>query len=94
MTKEFVAKLRGLDAKNSQHELSIDKFLTKSEKVFFDKVKEDKRSNAENLRSQRDSFYHSNASWMSFRLPRAGCRCPRLLTILSYLCTHSSSIVG
>jgi len=41
VTAEFIAKLRGLDAKNSQHELSIEKFLTKSEEAFFDKVKED-----------------------------------------------------
>ena len=39
MSAEFVAKLRGLDAKNSQTELSIEKFLIKNEEQFFDKVK-------------------------------------------------------
>jgi len=36
VTAEFAAKLRALDSKNSQDELSIEKFLTKSEEVFFD----------------------------------------------------------
>ena len=49
MTANFVAKLRGLDSKNSQNELSIKKFLTKSEEAFFDKVKEDKSENSANL---------------------------------------------
>ena len=39
MTVDFVAKLRGLDAKNSQGELSIEKFLTKNKEAFFEKVK-------------------------------------------------------
>ena len=36
VSADFVAKLRGLDAKNSQNELSIKKSLTKSEEAFFD----------------------------------------------------------
>jgi len=77
---EFVEKLRGLDAKNSQGELSIEKFLTKSEEAFFDKVKEDKRSSAASLRSQRDSgFFHSNASRTSFYSTRPDCEYPPLV---------------
>ena len=70
MSADLMAKLRGLGAKNSQNELSIEKFLTKSEEVFVDKVKVDKRSSAANLRSQRDSFYHTNQSRMSFHWSR------------------------
>ena len=81
MTADFVAKLRALDLKNSQNELSIEKFLTKSEEAFFDKVKEDKRENAASLRSQRDSFYHLNTSRSSFYLTAPDCRCPFLSTI-------------
>ena len=84
MTADFVAKLRGLDAKNSQNELSIEKFLTKSEEAFFDKVKEEKRDTAATLRSQRDSFYHSGASRSSFFSVRPDCKCPFLSVILSY----------
>ena len=83
MTADFVAKLRALDSKNSQNELSIEKFLTKSEEAFFDKVKEDKRENAASLRSQRDSFYHSNTSRSSFYSTAPDCRCPFLSTIFS-----------
>ena len=77
MTADFVAKLRGLDSKNSQGELSIEKFLTKSEEAFFDKVKEDKRDNAASLRSQRDSFYHSSGASprSSFFSSRPDCKC-------------------
>jgi alpha-1,3-glucan synthase len=84
VTADFVAKLRGLDSKNSQSELSIEKFLTKSEEAFFDKVKEDKRENAASLRSQRDSFYHSNTSRSSFYSTGPDCECPFLLMIYSY----------
>ena len=73
VTSDFVAKLRGLDAKNSQGELSIEKFLTKSEEQFFDKVKDDKRTSAASLRSQGDSFYNSNASRSSFYSARPDC---------------------
>jgi alpha-1,3-glucan synthase len=90
---EFVAKLRELDAKNSQNELSIEKFLTKSEEAFFDKVKVDKRSSAASLRSQRDSFYHSNASRSSFYSTRPDCKCPLLLMVLPCSDFRSSSIV-
>ena len=45
-----------LNAHNSKHELSIEKFLMKSEEAFFDKVKKDKLSSAANIPlSQCDS---------------------------------------
>jgi len=78
VTADFVAKLCALDSKNSQNELSIENFLTKSEEAFFNKVKEDKRETAASLRSQRDSFYHSNTSRSSFYSAGIGCRCPFL----------------
>lgn len=93
MAADFVAKLRGLDAKNSQGELSIEKFLTKSEEAFFDKVKDDKRSSAASLRSQRDSFYHSNQSRTSLYSTRPDCKCHLLLSTLLRLPFRPSSVV-
>ena len=75
MAREFADKLRELDSKNSQQELSIEKFLTKREEAFFDKAREEKRSSAASLRSQRDSFYHPNASRTSFYSTRPDCKC-------------------
>lgn len=70
-------KLQGLNAHNSKHELSIEKFLTKSEEKFFDKVKHDKISSAASVRSSRrdsvwgtpaqSSFDHSRPSSPSTR---------------------------
>lgn len=58
VASEFVQKLQMLNAKNSEHELSIEKFLTKSEEVFFGKVRKDKLSGAASVRSsQRDSVW-------------------------------------
>jgi alpha-1,3-glucan synthase len=50
---EFVAKLQNLSADNSKGELSIEKYLTKSEEAFFDKVRKDKLSSAASHRSSR-----------------------------------------
>ncbi|KAI0079915.1 glycoside hydrolase family 13 and glycosyltransferase family 5 protein [Panus rudis PR-1116 ss-1] len=50
---DFVSKLQTLNSHNSKHELSIEKFLTKSEEAFFDKVKKDKLSSAASIRSSR-----------------------------------------
>ena len=58
VASEFVQKLQSLNAKNSEHELSIEKFLVKSEEAFFGKVRKDKLSNAASIRSsQRDSVW-------------------------------------
>ncbi|EAU88623.2 alpha-1,3-glucan synthase [Coprinopsis cinerea okayama7 len=49
---EFVQRLQHLDSKNSETELSIEKFLMKSEEAFFGKVKKEKlSSSAASLRS-------------------------------------------
>jgi hypothetical protein len=58
VAQEFVAKLQNLSADNSKGELSIEKYLTKSEEAFFDKVRKDKLSSAASLRSsQRESMW-------------------------------------
>ncbi|KAF9053716.1 modular protein with glycoside hydrolase family 13 and glycosyltransferase family 5 domains [Hymenopellis radicata] len=58
VASEFVQKLQGLNAKNSEHELSIEKFLVKSEEAFFGKVRKDKLDSAASIRSsQRDSVW-------------------------------------
>lgn len=56
---EFVQKLQALNSKNSEQELSIEKFLVKSEETFFGKVKKDKlTSSAASIRSgHRDSVW-------------------------------------
>ena len=47
-----------LNAKNSEHELSIEKYLVKSEEAFFGKVRKDKLETAASIRSsQRDSVW-------------------------------------
>ncbi|KAG5645233.1 hypothetical protein DXG03_006650 [Asterophora parasitica] len=58
VASEFVQKLQMLNAKNSEHELSIEKFLVKSEEAFFGKVRKEKLSSASSMRSsQRDSVW-------------------------------------
>ena len=55
-------KLQLLNSHNSKHELSIEKYLMKSEEAFFDKVKKDKLSSAASIRSsQRDSVWGTPA---------------------------------
>ncbi|KAF9069108.1 modular protein with glycoside hydrolase family 13 and glycosyltransferase family 5 domains [Rhodocollybia butyracea] len=56
---DFVQKLQELNAKNSEHELSIEKYLVKSEEAFFGKVKKEKlHSSAASYRSgNRDSVW-------------------------------------
>ncbi|EMD38388.1 bifunctional glycoside hydrolase family 13 glycosyltransferase family 5 protein [Gelatoporia subvermispora B] len=62
VAQEFVQRLQMLDSHNSKTELSIEKFLTKSEEAFFDKVKKDKLSSAASVRSsQRDSVWGTPA---------------------------------
>jgi alpha-1,3-glucan synthase len=54
VAQEFITKLQNLSADNSKGELSIEKFLQKSEEAFFDKVRKDKLSSAaSSLRSSR-----------------------------------------
>ncbi|TFK29967.1 alpha-1,3-glucan synthase [Coprinopsis marcescibilis] len=58
---EFVQRLQNLDSKNSESELSIEKFLMKSEEAFFGKVRKEKlTSSAASFRSSsrdRDSVW-------------------------------------
>lgn len=73
VTQDFVAKLQHLDAHNSKHELSIEKYLMKSEERFFDKVKKDKLSSAASVRSsKRDSTWGTPAP-SSFDHSRPSC---------------------
>jgi len=53
-----MAKLQNLSLDNSKGELSIEKFLTKSEEAFFDKVQKDKLSSAASLQSS-----HQESIW-------------------------------
>ncbi|KAF7338273.1 Modular protein with glycoside hydrolase family 13 and glycosyltransferase family 5 domains [Mycena venus] len=57
---EFVQKLQSLTAKNSEHELSIEKFLMKSEEAFFGKVRKEKLSSAASiLQTLKDSRWNT-----------------------------------
>ncbi len=44
-------RLQNLNAKNSEHELSIEKFLTKSEEAFFSNVRKQKLNGAASIPS-------------------------------------------
>lgn len=58
VASDFVQKLQMLDAKNSEHELSIEKYLVKSEEAFFGKVRKDKLDSAASIRSSaRESVW-------------------------------------
>lgn len=58
VAQAFVAKLQALSAENSKGELSIERFLVKSEEDFFNKVKKDKMSSAASiLSSRRESLW-------------------------------------
>ncbi|KAG6900861.1 hypothetical protein C0993_009979 [Termitomyces sp. T159_Od127] len=63
VASDFVQKLQMLNAKNSEHELSIEKYLVKSEEAFFGRVRKERLSSAASLRSShRDSFGGTPAS--------------------------------
>ncbi|KAF8580884.1 glycosyltransferase family 5 protein [Ramaria rubella] len=51
VVQDFVQKLQDLSTDNSKGDLSIEKFLTKSEEKFFGKVRRDKLSSAASIRS-------------------------------------------
>ncbi|KAL0581705.1 hypothetical protein V5O48_000287 [Marasmius crinis-equi] len=64
VTADFVQKLQALNAKNSASDLSIEKFLVKSEEAFFGKVRKDKlESSAASIRSKRESTWGGSSSW-------------------------------
>jgi len=57
--------LQDLNSKNSENELSIEKFLIKREEAFFDKVRKEKLSSAASIRSgarDRDSVWGTPSS--------------------------------
>jgi len=91
VTSDFVAKLQGLNSANSKHELSIEKFLTKSEEAFFDKVKKDKLSSAASIRSsQRDSIWGTPSSFDYSRPSCENFSCHAHLSSLIYLVSAPS----
>ncbi|KAF9242130.1 glycoside hydrolase family 13/glycosyltransferase family 5 protein [Melanogaster broomeanus] len=58
VAQEFVQKLQALSAENSKGELSIEKYLVKSEEAFFERVRRDKLSSAASyISSHRDSVW-------------------------------------
>ncbi|KAG2368619.1 glycoside hydrolase family 13/glycosyltransferase family 5 protein [Suillus spraguei] len=58
VASEFVQKLQGLDSHNSKGELSIEKYLVKSEEAFFNRVRRDKLSSAASyISSHRESIW-------------------------------------
>lgn len=58
VAQEFAQKLQLLSADNSKGELSIEKFLTKSEEHFFDRVRKEKLSSAASyISSKRESVW-------------------------------------
>lgn len=63
VASDFVQRLQMLTAKNSEHELSIEKYLVKSEEAFFGKVRKERLSSAASLHSShRDSVWGTPAS--------------------------------
>jgi alpha-1,3-glucan synthase len=100
-TQEFVTKLQNLSADNSKRELSIEKFLQKSEAEFFGKVRKHKLSAAASqLSSRRDSML-GKPSPSLYDLPPGPTRTftsaytnqPELPTHLTQLPTLSPSIM-
>ncbi|EJD02308.1 modular protein with glycoside hydrolase family 13 and glycosyltransferase family 5 domains [Fomitiporia mediterranea MF3/22] len=58
VAQEFIQKLQNLSSENSKSELSIERYLQKSEEAFFDKVRKEKLSTAASIRSStRDSVW-------------------------------------
>ncbi|KAI5123355.1 hypothetical protein M0805_001776 [Coniferiporia weirii] len=62
VAQEFVHKLQNLSSENSRGDLSIERYLQKSEEAFFDKVRKDKLSSAASIRSSaRESVWGANS---------------------------------
>ncbi|KAF8843644.1 glycoside hydrolase family 13/glycosyltransferase family 5 protein [Paxillus ammoniavirescens] len=63
VAQEFVQKLQTLSSENSKAELSIEKFLVKSEEAFFERVRKDKLSSAASyISSQRESVWSAHGT--------------------------------
>ncbi|KAF8306355.1 glycoside hydrolase family 13 and glycosyltransferase family 5 protein [Clavulina sp. PMI_390] len=72
VARDFVSQLQTLTPDNSKGDLSIEKFLMKSEEAFFDKVKKEKISSAISLRSHRDSTWGAPSPYDSRPAPAFG----------------------
>ncbi|KAF8550287.1 glycoside hydrolase family 13/glycosyltransferase family 5 protein [Imleria badia] len=58
VAQEFVQKLQALSSDNSKGELSIERYLVKSEEAYFDRVRRDKLSSAASyISSHRESTW-------------------------------------
>ncbi|OCB86737.1 modular protein [Sanghuangporus baumii] len=65
---DFIQKLQNLSAENSKHDLSIERYLQKSEEAFFNKVRKDKISSAVSIRSSaRESVWGTDSMYDSSR---------------------------
>lgn len=75
VAQEFVQKLQMLSSENSKGELSIERFLVKSEEAYFDRVRKDKLSSAASyISSHRDSMWSSPGSMAEDRSrPASAC---------------------
>lgn len=63
VAQEFVQKLQSLSSDNSKGELSIERYLIKSEEAYFDRVRKDKLSSAASyISSHRDSVWSSHGT--------------------------------
>ena len=66
-------KLQSLSAENSKGELSIERYLQKSEEAFFDRVRKEKLSSAASIRSSiRESSYGAPSVYEQYR---PNCEC-------------------
>ncbi|KAG1859045.1 glycoside hydrolase family 13/glycosyltransferase family 5 protein [Suillus tomentosus] len=65
VASEFVQKLHALNSNNSKGELSIEKYLVKSEEAFFERVRRDKLSSAT---SHTSSHWESIQSMLARRI--------------------------
>ena len=75
VAQAFVTKLQMLSAENSKGELSIERFLVKSEEAFFERLKKEKISSAVSiLSSNRDSNWGTPS--LNYE-SRSSCKCVR-----------------
>ena len=74
VAQEFVQKLQLLSSENSKGELSIERFLVKSEEAYFERVRRDKLSSAASyISSQRDSVWSSPGTLENPSRPGSAC---------------------
>lgn len=89
----FAARLQFLDANNSKGDLSIEKFLTKSEEAFFDRARRDKLVAAGGGHSQRNSFWSTFDEFeLNYRPGCKRCNCRYLRFDLTLPCSFHGSL--